>query len=360
MNYIRNCWYVVGWSHDYQPGKLQALSVINEPLVAYRKADGGLVVMEDRCCHRLAPLSLGQIEGDDLRCMYHGLKFAPSGQCIEIPGQEQIPRDYAVRTYPVVDRYSWVWVWMGEPALADPSLIPECVPLDSPDWMLGWDQLEMNANFMLVLDNLLDLTHLSYVHRAPNSLGAGNMGWATTRPKITRLERGVRSVRWMPSTPMTPFQRGIGLPTDAYELVDRLTYYDLLIPGIFLQRSEYYAPGTAEACGFSPKPEMEPLHSNCTCHAILAATDDHTKYWYNFGPRRDQGSVGLVREMVATANRAFAEDRIMIEAQSKVLARSPDSRMRTTSMDAGVGNFRWVYDRLLEKETAPLRAEAGE
>lgn len=360
MSYVRNCWYVIGWSHDYEVGKLHAVSVVNEPLAVYRKPDGGLVVMEDRCCHRMAPLSAGQIEGDTVRCMYHGMRFAADGKCVEIPGQDLIPNDFRVQTYPVVDRHSWVWVWMGDPARADERLIPESVPLDSPDWLLGWDQLEMNANYMLVLDNLLDLTHLAYVHRAPNSLGAGNMSWATTRPRITRLDRGIHSVRWMPGVRMSPYQRGIGLPTDAYEFIDRLSVYDLLIPGIFLMRTNYYPPGVAEACGFDASPDVEPLHKSCTCHAVLATSDNHTRYWYNFGPEKRHGSMALVKEMIATANRAFAEDRAIIEAQSKVLERSEGRRMRVTNMDGGISSFRFVMDRLLAAEAAPARAEAGE
>ncbi len=89
--FLRNCWYVAGWSHQFPKGALVGRTMLSEPIVLYRKADDTVVALEDRCCHRLAPLSLGRLEGDDLRCLYHGLKFAPSGKCIEIPGQTFVP-----------------------------------------------------------------------------------------------------------------------------------------------------------------------------------------------------------------------------------------------------------------------------
>src|SRR5215471_4453184 len=108
--FVRNCWYVAAWDYELKPGELIGRTIINEPVALYRASDGGLVAVEDRCCHRFAPLSKGRIEGDDLRCMYHGLKFDRTGRCIEIPGQETIPAKARVRRYAAVDRHSWVWV----------------------------------------------------------------------------------------------------------------------------------------------------------------------------------------------------------------------------------------------------------
>jgi phenylpropionate dioxygenase-like ring-hydroxylating dioxygenase large terminal subunit len=90
--WVRNAWYVAGWSHELEAGRILARVIIDQPLAIYRKTDGQVVVLEDRCCHRFAPLSMGRLEQDDLRCMYHGLKFAPDGRCVEIPGQKLIPR----------------------------------------------------------------------------------------------------------------------------------------------------------------------------------------------------------------------------------------------------------------------------
>ena len=185
--FVRNCWYMAGWSRDFGRDELKAVTMLNEQIVIYRKNDGGLVALQDRCCHRFAPLSLGRIENDDLRCMYHGLKFAPSGKCIEIPGQSKIPPQACVRAYPITDKYSGAWVWMGEPALADESLIPDFVGIDDPRWAMLPGRMDYNANYMLINDNLLDLSHIPFLHRY--SLGASLTPEGVSRPTVTRLER---------------------------------------------------------------------------------------------------------------------------------------------------------------------------
>src|SRR5882672_10175241 len=169
--WVRNAWYVVAWRHELEPGQIMARTIIKEPLVLYRKGDGAIVAMEDRCCHRLAPLSKGRLEQDDLRCMYHGLKFAPDGRCIEIPGQPVIPPNALVRTYPVAESGAWIWAWMGAAALADPATIPYTTAAEDPDWHIVTGTLDYAANYQLINDNLLDLSHLSYAHE--KTLGRG-------------------------------------------------------------------------------------------------------------------------------------------------------------------------------------------
>src|SRR5271156_4921817 len=114
LMWVRNAWYVAAWSHELGAEQILARTICNEPVVLYRKSDGTVAVLEDRCCHRFAPLSMGRREGDDLRCMYHGLKFAADGRCVEIPGQALIPPKAAVRSYPVAERGNWIWLWLGE------------------------------------------------------------------------------------------------------------------------------------------------------------------------------------------------------------------------------------------------------
>src|SRR6267378_3377828 len=150
--FLRNCWYVAGWSHDFAGGALVCRTVLGEPIVLYRKGDGGVAALEDRCCHRLAPLSRGRKEGDDLRCMYHGLKFAPSGKCVELPSQDIIPATARVRAYPVVERDRWIWVWMGDPAAADRALVPCALNHNAPDWLMLTGELAYEANYELIND----------------------------------------------------------------------------------------------------------------------------------------------------------------------------------------------------------------
>ena len=113
MNYVRDAWYVAGWSHDLATAMPDAVTILGQPIVIYRSASGRVTALEDRCVHRLAPLSLGRCEGERLRCMYHGLLFDPDGSVVEIPGQDKIPPQARVRSYPIVERHSWIWIWMG-------------------------------------------------------------------------------------------------------------------------------------------------------------------------------------------------------------------------------------------------------
>src|SRR6267154_2694354 len=130
--FLRNSWYVAAWNHELIDGKKLARTILERPVVIYRGESGKVVALDDRCCHRAAPLSMGRIEGDDIRCMYHGMKFDPSGKCIQIPGQDMIPAKLGVRSYPVVERYNLIWIWMGEAEKADPNLIVDHRPHAGP------------------------------------------------------------------------------------------------------------------------------------------------------------------------------------------------------------------------------------
>ena len=163
--FVRNLWYVAAWSHEVPRRRPRsARTLIGEPIALYRRRDGTVVALEDRCPHRHAPLSLGRIEGDDLRCMYHGLRFGSDGVCVEVPGSTRVPPRLAARSFPVVERSSWIWVWPGDPAKADPALVPEAFGLDNPDWVMRASAMDYEADYQLLNDNLCDLSHLDFVH----------------------------------------------------------------------------------------------------------------------------------------------------------------------------------------------------
>ena len=125
--WLRNCWYVIAWDHEIpsqDEERLFTRKVLNEPIMVYRRQDGEMVAMADKCCHRHAPLSVGRREGDAIRCGYHGMLFDPTGRCIEIPGVERVPAQACVKTYPLQVKNKWVFVWMGEPERADPQMLP--------------------------------------------------------------------------------------------------------------------------------------------------------------------------------------------------------------------------------------------
>jgi vanillate O-demethylase monooxygenase subunit len=341
--WVRNAWYVAAWSHEVAGENLLARTIMNEPLVLYRTSTGSVVAMEDRCCHRLAPLSLGRREGDDLRCMYHGLKFGPDGRCNEIPGQSTIPARAVVRGYPVVESGSWIWVWMGEAARADVSQIPSTIAAVDPDWNMQMGCLDYAADYQLINDNLLDLSHLAFVHE--KTLGKGTPQWATEQPVRTRLDRGVRFQRWFR-------QRGpshyFGKEGDRYDMWHS---YDFLVPGLFIQRPAWYPPGTADRYD-GQTPDEEPLFVRCDDQAVIPVTETTSRYFYSAGGRSKGANKELAGEIFRFTEVAFHEDKVIIEAQQNVINRDPERRMLSLSMDAGPNLFRGIMRELIATENA--------
>lgn len=349
-NLIRNSWYVAGWSSDFAAEPQQRF-LLGDPIVLYRKTDGALVALKDRCVHRLAPLSLGRVEGDAIRCMYHGFKFAADGTCVEIPGQDMIPDRACVRSYPVVERGSWAWVWMGEPAAADPDLIAHSKSLDDPAWVLKTGQLDYEANYELINDNLLDLTHLTYVHAG--SFGADE-AWSRNRPRIETLPNGVRSSRWIvDSPPIPPLGRAA-----AHERVDIWTSYDFIIPGVFLLYTAMYAAGTAQACGDAePGEDREILFNNFTNQAVVPINETQSRYYFSWGPGSDHGDEAVAEIMINVAKQAFLEDKIMIEAQQAIIDADPSARV----MPAGADKAITIFQRLMrarDRTLSPAQMQA--
>ncbi|TKD50661.1 aromatic ring-hydroxylating dioxygenase subunit alpha [Sphingomonas baiyangensis] len=341
MHYVRNAWYVAGWEQDLPAATPTPISILDELIVIWRTADGTVTALEDRCVHRLAPLSLGRCEGDRLRCMYHGLLFDAEGQVVEIPGQDLIPRDARVRRYPVIVRHSWLWVWMGDPALADADLVPPAVGFDNPRYILGRGQLDYAAEARLINDNLLDFSHLSYVHTA--SFGASET-WARSRPKISTLERGVRIERWIEN------EQGMHSP----EPNDRWSTYDFLLPGVLLMTGGNYPVGTAARLGHAP-PDLEDALSGVTftSQAVTPTRPGQARYFFSWGPRTDMGDAALAEKLMGIAAKAFAEDKAIIEAQQRVIDRTPDPRIMPTTADKAVTLFSRLVDRLVRAESSP-------
>lgn len=259
-----------------------------------------------------------------------------------------------MKSYGVVDRHGWLWVWMGDPAKADDALIPAAVGLDDPNWILGHGQLDYAAEARLINDNLLDFTHLSYVH--PNSFGASEE-WARSRPEVIPLERGVRFQRWLPD------QLGMAVRGQSSR-IDIWSSYDFMVPGILLMQSASFEPGTAQSCGHRP-PDAELLAKakgvTFTSQAVTPVTEHTARYFFSWGPRSDWGNEGVRDGLMAMALQAFDEDKRMIEAQQRVIRETAAPRVMPTSADRGVVLFNRLVDRLVRAESSvepvPIAAE---
>src|SRR5580692_10485352 len=165
--YLRNAWYVAAWSDGVGDGQLVPRTIMDEPIVLYRKADGAVAAIGDRCAHRFAPLSMGKIVGGDrIQCPYHGLEYDGSGACVRNPhGTKNIPPRARVKSYPVIEKHKAIWVWMGDQP-ADAGTIPDFSVLDNVPELhtTKRDSIVIKANYQLIIDNLLDLSHTSYLH----------------------------------------------------------------------------------------------------------------------------------------------------------------------------------------------------
>jgi vanillate O-demethylase monooxygenase subunit len=346
MQYTRNDWYVACLEKDLPIGQPYPALVLNERMVLWR-SDQGVFALEDRCVHRAAALSLGRCEGANLRCMYHGMLFDPAGRAVEIPGQDVIPPNAKVRAYPVRARHGLIWVWMGNEAEGDPSRIPDLFEsVDLADYHTGCGVLDFAAEARLISDNLLDFSHLPYVHGA--SFGASDE-WARTTIRTTPIERGVRFERWLEDGHTGDFLFGpTSTPTDDW------LCYDYLIPGVLIMWIGVYSAGTARRLNHG-RPDFSAALGQVNVHiqTITPTTEKTCRYHYVVGIHRDFSSDPLVEKFVAITGQAFNEDRRVIEAQQKVIDRAPDRPILPTVHDRGVT----IYNRLKARLIAEERGE---
>lgn len=342
--YVRNCWYVAAWSHELPLGQLFRIVIAGQPVLLYRKGDGTLVALADQCCHRHAPLSRGRLEGDAVRCMYHGLKFNAEGRCIEIPGQDEIPAQFSVRTYAVTEQGGWIWVWLGEADGSEFQLLPQATGPDDPRWVMKAGHIDYAANYLLLNDNLTDFSHISFVHE--NSFAGGSKATAVLQPRVQMLERGIRVTRWNKNMPAREHRTG-GAG------IDQFMSYDYLVPGVLLMWTATFPAGTAEACELGHPGEREPLSATFTSQAVTPMTDRSSRYFFCWGPRASDQAANpqLLDAMWRVANTAFEEDRQIIEAQQRNVELRTGAPLASITHDRGPNMMRRVIERLIAAES---------
>lgn len=215
--FVRNAWYVAATSQEVGRTPFQR-QVCCDPIVFYRTQGGRPVALADRCIHRRMPLSKGRLVGDTIQCGYHGFVYDGGGKCIQVPGQENVPARARVHAYPLVEQYGWIWLWMGDIAKADPALLPKMPGLDETGWVPFRDRLHVKAHYQLLVDNLLDLSHESYVHNS--SIGDDKVAHAPIQSRRECDEVFVDRV--MRDLPPPPFFAEAARSTsniDRYQLV---------------------------------------------------------------------------------------------------------------------------------------------
>ena len=344
MPFVRQAWYVAAWAGDLDHDPLSR-TLLNEPIVLYRRADGTPVALEDRCCHRSLPLSMGAIIGDNIRCGYHGLMFDPAGSCIAVPGQSKIPPGAALRSYSVVEKWRAIWIWMGDPALADTAAIPDVFWLDDPGWTPAPGYLHVEAAYQLLIDNLLDLTHVSYLHK---STLAGDdveaLVEVTTRREGNRVEVG----RWILDVtppPMYAAASGISGQVDRWQLITSIA-----------PSTVCFDIGCALTGTGAPQGDRRQGMSMWSTHLITPETDTTTHYHWGFARDfrlDDEDVTELLRNGARTA---FVEDADILGIQQRALERAAGAPRIDINIDNGPMQARRIVADLIEAE---LAARAG-
>ncbi len=340
--FARNCWYVAAWSHLLPAGAVVGRQILDEPIALYRTESGTLVAMEDRCPHRLAPLSLGCVQGEQLQCGYHGLTFDTAGRCIGVPGAEKIPPGTNARTFPVAECDGWIWIWLGAPGAADEALIPRGFDLADRRFTMRYGEIGYAADYQLVNDNLCDLSHLDFLHKTTLG-GATAGGWSDHPPRVMPLERGVHIKRWLKDRPASP---------GGTDLTDIWSCYDFSAPGIFVMRTTFYPRGAADRCGLAaPSDDLAPLLRRVDQQAVTPTGEKSCNYLFAAGFEGTTPSPGALERMYKIVMDAFAEDRTMIEAQQRIWDLTPASRKKAfLPSDKAPHLFRKIMARLLDQE----------
>jgi phenylpropionate dioxygenase-like ring-hydroxylating dioxygenase large terminal subunit len=307
VRFPKNGWYAAIWSKDLAGAPI-ARTILDEPVVLFRGAGGRPAALEDRCCHRAAPLSRGEVAGEYLRCGYHGLTFDADGQCVAVPGQATVPAGARVRAYPVAERWGVVWIWMGDAARADAAKIAELPWLTDPAWEATPGYLRIAANAQLLVDNLLDYTHVSYLHRATI---AGDPREATTPTRTERLNDGVRVGRWMIDFNPPPLFAKVGGFTGN---VDRWQHATWQAPSVV-----YMDVGAAQTGTGAPEGDRSQGISIWSTHLVTPETEASCHYPFCFARNFALGDAEMSKLLYEGSRATFLEDKDMLEAQQKHL-----------------------------------------
>jgi vanillate O-demethylase monooxygenase subunit len=342
--FVRNAWYVAAWSDDIGDGQLVARTIMDEPIVLYRKANGDVAAIEDRCAHRFAPLHMGKLVGGDrIQCAYHGLEFDGTGACVRNPhGAKNIPPRARVKSYAVIEKHKAIWIWMGA-APADAAKVPDFGVLDNVPELhtTKRDSIVIRANYQLIIDNLLDLSHTSYLHE-------GILGNADTVESEIKVEQdGDDVVVERHATNSAPPGMFAQFWPDHPPRVDKFT------------NMRWMAPSTLRLvtgiCKMGAPPD-----SGTGYHAIHMLTPENgrsTLYHFTavrFGVMTTDDALNRELQVKVAKLRRFAfeeQDAPVIEAQQKVIESATTALdPLVLAIDVGPVRYKRILGKMLEAE----------
>ena len=350
MTFPRNAWYVA-CTPDELADKPLGRQVCGERLVLYRTSEGGPVAaLEDFCPHRGAPLSLGRVCEGQLVCGYHGLAMGCDGKVVSMPGQ-RVKSFPAIRAFPVIEKYGFVWVWPGDPAQASADKLPDLPWAESPEWAYGGGLYHIACDYRLMVDNLMDLTHETYVHAT--SIGQKEIDETPCETKFTEHE--VTTSRFMHNIQAPPFWqmalRMNGLP--ANQPVDRWQVCHFTPPSHVL-----IEVGVALAGRGGREAPAECKASAIVVDFITPETESSIWYFWGMARHFKPHDNSLTMQIREGQGRIFAEDREMLERQQRNIAENPARRLLKLNIDSGGVHARRIIDRCMAAEAAPAPGAA--
>lgn len=304
-NYPRNCWWVAAFS-DEVGRDLLGRWLLDTPVLLYRREDGSVAAIEDRCPHRGAPLSLGCLKGDAVQCGYHGFTFDSAGQCINVPSMKAPLPAARIRSFPVIEQAPFVWIWLGEAERKD-SVAPPHQPewIGEPGFAERHGRIDIAANYMLLKENVLDLTHFGYVHASTFKI----TDWVDP-PRFSSEGETTGYHQSFSSSPLPPvFADPMGLPPGTP--YDRENYGSFLTPALQIAAVDLIEPQSRTVTG-----RFRVIHATTPIDA------SHMHYFWVVG--RDHGTDDAGMDALAAITKiGFAEDEAMIEAIQALQLRDP-------------------------------------
>jgi vanillate O-demethylase monooxygenase subunit len=342
-----NAWYAAAWDTEVKRALLPR-TIGNRKLVLYRTEAGQAVALEDACWHRLVPLSLGRLRGDDVVCGYHGLAFNPRGRCVFMPSQETINPSACVRAFPLAEKHRFVWVWLGDPALADPALVPDLHWNLDPAWAGDGKALHLGCDYRLIIDNLMDLTHETFVHGS----SIGNAAVAEAPFEATHGDRTATVTRWMRNIDPPPFWAGqLGKPGK----VDRWQIIRFEAPSTIA-----IDVGVAPAGTGAPEGDRSQGVNGYVLNTITPETETSCHYFWAFVRNYRIAEQRLTTELREGVARIFNEDVAVLEAQQRAIEDHPDHVFYNLNIDAGAMWARRLIDRMIAAEQSARPRQAAE
>jgi phenylpropionate dioxygenase-like ring-hydroxylating dioxygenase large terminal subunit len=339
MRFLENFWYAAGWSSEITSQPL-ARRILDRPVALFRTESGRAAAFDDCCPHRMVPLSRGRVEGESLRCGYHGLRFDCSGACVEVPGQVNIPPRAKVTSYPLVERWNLAWIWMGDSAAANPDLIPELPWLTATDWAYSHGCIVYECNYVLLLDNLIDLSHTTFVHR--QTIGTDDV--AKTPVKTTSDAQRVLVERFMSNTEPSIMYKKAGGFTGK---VDRWQKIEFTPPTNIVIDAGAVPAGTGD--------KKRGIGTQII-NIITPQTATSTFHFWAFARDFKLDDPSMTQYLGDAVLITFNEDKVLIDDQQRNVDARPQQRMLDNAADSGVVLARRIVERLLREQEAQRSA----